>query len=418
MCFRLGIEDVWQLIVLIIFLILSAFFSASETALMSLSKIRIRNMVDENVPGAQKIQKLVENPSKLLGTVLVGNNIVNIGASALATSLSIKYFGSTGVGIATGIMTLLVLIFAEITPKSLAAQNSEKISLRVSGVITFIVTVLKPITSVLMYITNAIIKFFGGRIDNHQPYVTEEELKTMINVGHEEGVLEGEEKEMIHNVFEFGESRVADVMTPRTYMVAVEVHSSYDKIIDIFKQQRFSRVPIYEETLDNIVGVLYLKDLFLYDAVKESFDIIKYMKEPYFTFEFKLITQLFREMRDKRMQMAIVLDEYGGTAGIITIEDLVEEIVGDIHDESDEVYNEIEVVKEDEYIVLGVTKIDVINEMIGIKIESEDVDSIGGFVMGLFGRLPEVGDQVEYNNIKFYVESIHKYRIEKLRIMT
>lgn len=414
----MAIGDMWQLIVLIICMILSAFFSASETALMSLSKIRIRNMVDENVPGAKKIQKLVKNPSKLLGTVLVGNNIVNIGASALATSLSIKYFGSKGVGIATAIMTFLVLIFAEITPKSLAAQNSEKVSLRVSGVITFIVTVFKPMTSVLMVITNTIIKIFGGRIDNHQPFVTEEELKTMINVGHEEGVLEGEEKEMIHNVFEFGESRVADVMTPRTYMVAVEVHSSYDKIIDVFKQQRFSRIPIYEETLDNIVGVLYLKDIFLFDAVKESFDIINYMQEPFFTFEFKLITQLFREMRDKRMQMAIVLDEYGGTAGIITIEDLVEEIVGDIHDESDDIYNEIEVIKEDEFIVLGVTKIDLINEMIGINIESENVGSIGGFVLGLFGRLPQVGEQVEYNHITFYVESIHKYRIEKLRIMT
>lgn len=412
------IGDIWQLVVLMAFLILSALFSASETALMSLSKIRIRNMVDENIPGSHKIQRLVHNPSRLLGTILVGNNLVNIGASALATSLSIKYFGSMGVGISTGIMTLLVLIFAEITPKSLAAQNSERIALKMATIIGFVVSILKPITKVLIYITNWLIRLFGGRIDSQQPFVTEEELKTMINVGHEEGVLEGEEKKMIHNVLEFGESRVTDVMTPRTYVVSVEVHSSYEKIIDVFKKQRFSRVPVYEERMDNIVGVLYLKDLFLFDASQETFDIAKYMKEPYFTFEFKLVSQLFSEMRDKRVQMAIVLDEYGGTAGIITMEDLVEEIVGDIHDETDKIYGEIEVVKENEYILRGAAKIDLISEMVGVNIESKEFDSIGGFVTGLFGRLPEAGEQIEYDNIKFIVEGVNKYRIEKIRMLT
>ena len=414
----MGTGDVWQVIALVVFLVLSAFFSSSETALMSLSKIRIRNMVDENVAGAHTIQKLVENPSKLLGAILVGNNIANIGASALATSLAIKYFGSTGVGIATGIMTILVLIFSEITPKSLAAQYSEKISLKVVRLLSFIVTILNPVTTVLMHITNAIIKLLGGSVDGRQPFITEEELRTMINVGHEEGVLEGEEKKMIHNVFKFGDSRVVDVMTPRMDMVAVEVDTAYDEIINVFKEERFSRLPVYKDRIDNIVGVLYLKDMISIDAEKEIFEITKYMRDPYFTFEFKLVTQLFNAMRDKRIPVAIVIDEYGGTAGIVTMEDLVEEIVGDIPDEYDEQYNEIEVVKEDEYIVCGIAKIDLINEMIGVNIESEDFDSIGGFVTGLFGRLPEKGELIEYHNLKFIVESVDKNRIEKLRLLT
>lgn len=412
------VGDTWQLIVLVSLLALSSFFSASETALMSLSKIRIRNMVEENIPGSKKVQKLVENPSTMLSGILVGNNIVNIGASALATSLAIKNFGSTGVGLATGIMTILVLIFGEITPKSLAAQNSEKMALKVAPFITIIVAVLKPFNVVLIYLTNAIIKVLGGDVDARTPFITEAELKTMINVSHEEGMLESEEKEMIHNVFEFRESRVTEVMTPRTYMVAVSLDSSYDKIVEVFKTQQFSRVPVYDDGIDNVVGILYLKDLIFFDASKETFEITKYMREPYFTFEFKLITELFSEMRDKSIQVAIVIDEYGGTAGMITLEDLVEEIVGDIRDESDELFNEIEVVEEDEYLVCGSAEIDLINEMLGVKIESEDFDTIGGFVTGLFGRLPETGEQIEFNNMKFVVEHVQKYRIEKLRIFT
>lgn len=414
----MAIDDSWQFIILAVLLILSAFFSASETALMSLSKIRIKTMVDGDIPRSKEILKLVESPSNLLGAILVGNNIVNIGASALATSIAIKHFGDKGVGIATGIMTFIVLIFGEITPKSLAAQNSEKISLKVVRLLSLFVMILKPITLVMVKITNGIIILLGGKLSNRQPFVTEEEIKTMVNVGHEEGVLEGEEKKMIHNVFEFGETKVTDVMTPRTYMVAIEKNSSYEEVIDLFKKQRFSRIPVYEQSMDNIIGVLHLKDLFLCEMEKGSFDITKYIKEPYFTLEFKLTTQLFREMRDKGKQMAIVVDEYGGTAGVITIEDLVEEIVGDIHDESDEIIHEIEVVKEDEYIVLGIARIDSVNDLIGVNINSEDYDSIGGFVLGLFGRLPETGQLIEHDNITFVVEKMLRNRIEKLRILT
>ncbi len=407
-----------QLIVLGIFLFLSSFFSASETALMSLSKLRIRHMVNEKVKGSELVYKLVNNPSKLLGVILVGNNVVNIGASALATSLAIEYFGSSGVGIATGVMTILVLIFGEITPKSLAAQNPEKVSLRVAKLISFITIILNPIVDVLIKITNAIIKLLGGKINIRQPFITEEELKTLINVGHEEGVLEVEEREIIHNVFAFGDLQAGDIMTPRADMIAVDVESTYEEIVEVFREHQFSRLPVYRENTDNIIGVLYLKDIFFCDSRSNCFDINDYMREPFITFEFKQLTELFDEMRDKRVPMAIVLDEYGGTAGIITMEDLVEEIVGEIEDEYDELGNGVEFIKENEYVVDGTIKIENINKLLGIFIESEDYDSIGGFVVGLFGRLPEEGGTLEYNKIRFIAEKIEKNRISRLRILT
>lgn len=408
----------WQVFALFILLSLSAFFSSSETALMSLSKIRLRHMVEEKIKGADIISKLLDDPSKLLGSILVGNNIVNIGASALATSLAINIWGNAGVGIATGIMTILVLIFGEITPKSLAVQNTEKTALKVARLIYFITVVLSPIVAILMSITNLIIKLFGGNTEKKNTFITEEELKTMVDVSHEEGVLEGEEKKMIYNVFEFGDSQAKDVMTPRTDMAAIEIHSTYDEIIALFKQEQFSRMPVYEDNTDNIVGILYIKDLIFFEGNKDKFNLEQLIRPPYFTYEFKGTSELFSEMRAKRTPMAIVLDEYGGTAGIVTMEDLVEEIVGDIEDEYDERDEEIQVIKEDEYVVDGSTRIDFLNEMIGTDIESEDFDSIGGFVIGILGRLPEQGENVEYSHIKFIVESIDKNRIEKLRVLT
>lgn len=408
----------WQFILLAVLIGMSAFFSASETALMSLSKIRIRHLVDERVRGAEAVSKLVENPNRLLGAILVGNNIVNIGASALATSLAIQYLGNAGVGIATGVMTLLVLIFGEITPKSLAAQHSEFISLRIARLITFIVTVFGPIVSILLVVTNLLIRLLGGKPGKAQPFITEDELKTMVNVSHEEGVLEGEEKQMIYNVFEFGDTQVKDIMTPRTDMIALEIGVTYEKIIETFREEQFSRIPIYQETTDNIVGILYIKDLIFKSTENAVFDIHNYMREPFFTFEFKKTTELFQELRAKRIPMAIVLDEYGGTAGIVTVEDLIEEIVGDIRDEYDDHEKDIEVVKEDEYIVEGSTRIDELNDLIGVNIESEDFDTIGGFIVGEFGYIPEVNESIEYEGIKFVVEEVDRNRIEKLRIHT
>ncbi|MCB2340027.1 HlyC/CorC family transporter [Clostridium estertheticum] len=411
-------DGTWQIICLIILLLSSAFFSASETALMTLSKIRLRNMVESKIKGANIVNKLLENPSKLLGGILVGNNIANIGASSLATSLAITHFKDSGVAIATIVMTILVLIFAEITPKSLAAQNSEKVALKIAKPLSLITFILNPLITVLIYITNTIIKILGGEVNKSRPFITEEELKTMVSVSHEEGMLEGEEKQMIYNVFDFRDSQAKDVMTPRTDMIVASSNSTYADLINVFRKEQFSRLPIYEDTVDNVIGVLYIKDLIFFEDGKEEFKIEKHMRTPYFTYEFKSTADLFADMRLKRIPISIILDEYGGTAGLVTFEDLVEEIVGDIDDEYDDDTDKIVVIKEDEFIVAGDTKISMVNEMIGLRIESDDFDSIGGFVTGLLGRLPKTGETINYNDTKFIVQDTSKNRIVKLKIIT
>lgn len=406
-----------ELLLLVILLCLSAFFSASETALMSLSRIRILNMVEEKVRGADKIFKLREDPSRLLGTILVGNNIVNIAASALATVLAIQFFGDTGVGIATGVMTILVLIFGEITPKALAAQKSERVSLLVSPIITLLALIFNPVVKVFTHIANVFIWALGGKPTKPEPSITEEELKTMVNVSHEEGVLEVDEKKMICNVFEFGDQHVKDVMIQRTDIVAININATFEELSEIIKNEQYSRYPVYKQRMDNIVGIFNVKELLFLKEPKETFDIKKYMRKPYYTFEYKKISEVFSEMKKIRVHMAIVLDEYGGTAGIVTIEDLIEEIVGDISDEYDVQANEIETIKEGEYVVDGSTRIDELNEMIGTKIESEYYDSIGGFVIGELGRLPQAGESMEYENVKLIVESVDKNRVKKIKIL-
>jgi len=406
-----------QIIVLIFLLLLSAFFSASETALMSLSKIRIRHMVEDGVKGAKLIEKLTEDPNKLLGSILVGNNVVNIGASALATSVAVKAFAESGVGIATAIMTILILIFGEITPKSIAKQRSEGVALKVSSSVNIIVKILRPFVAIFTFISSTVLKLFGGDLNKDQPFITQEELKTMVDVGEEEGVLEEEEKEMIFNVFEFGDIQVKDVMVQRVDIVALGLDSTYDDVIDIIKEEQFSRIPVYNDSIDDIIGIMYVKDLILLNN-KDNFKVQDCIREAYYTFEFKKVTELFKEMKKSRNHMAVVLDEYGGTVGIVTIEDLLEEIVGEIEDEYDELEEEIEVVKEDEYIVDGRIRLDDLSELIGVKMESEEFDSIGGFVIGQLGRIPEPKEEVSYENMRFVVEEIDKNRIKKVRIFT
>ena len=407
-----------EFIILFILILLSGFFSSSETALVSLSKIRLRQMVDEGVKNSDLVSKLIDKPNKLLGAILIGNNIVNIAASALATSISIDIWGNKGIAISTGAMTLLVLIFGEVTPKSLAAQNSEKTALKVAKPIYLITVVLSPIIYVITSITNVLIKLMGGNISKTQPLITEDELKTIVNVSHEEGVLEVGETKMIYNVFEFGDSQAKDVMTPRTNMVALSVNSSYKDLVELFKEETFSRLPIYEEDIDDIIGVLHVKDLIFSIEDRDNFNVRDYLRPAFFTYEFKSTQELFQQMRDNNYPTAIILDEYGGTAGMITTEDLVEEIVGEITDEYDEGNEEIIVIKEDEYIVDGSMKIDLLNDLIGTNIESEDFDSIGGFVIGIVGRFPDEEEVIEYENLKFIIEKSEKNRIEKMRILT
>ena len=409
--------NILQIGLLVVLLMGSGFFSASETSLMSLSKIRIRYMEDEGVKGAKLVGSLIEKSSDLLSSILVGNNIVNIAATSVSTSLFISIFGDGGVAIATAVMTVLVLVFGEITPKTIAANSPEKVAVVVSKPISIIMKITKPIVWVFNLLTGIIFKIMGIDNDGVKPFITEEELKAMVNVSHEEGVLEMEEREIINNVFQFGDMQAKEAMIQRLDMVAIDIEDSYDEIIELFKSEKLSRLPVYQESIDDIVGILNIKDIiFLSDEEIENFDIKDYVREAFFTYEFKKITQLLEEMKKEKTQMAIVVDEYGGTAGLLTIEDLVEVIVGDIDDEYDEEEEEIVKINDNEYLVEGSTKISDVNEQLGINLESEEFDSIGGFIIGYLKRIPEENEIIEVEDVKFKVESIDKNRINKIRI--
>lgn len=410
-----------QIIILIICLMASAFFSMSETALMSLSKIKIRHMMDEGAKGYKLIDKLLSNPSKLLGGILIGNNIANIGASALATSIAIDAIGEGSVALVTAMMTVLVLIFAEITPKSLAKQNSEKISLLVSKPISLIIKVLTPLVFIFTKISNFFIELLGGDINANEPFITEEELKTMVGVSEEEGVLEDVEKEFIFNVFEFADARAKDVMVQRLDLLALDSKSTYEDVIDLIKKEQFSRIPIYDDTIDNIIGILNIKDLLIKKtliAEGGKFNIKDYMREANYTFEYKKIIDLFTEMKVARNHMTIVLDEYGGTVGLITIEDLIEEVLGEIEDEYDKLEDDnIIKINDNEYLVDAKTNITDLSDILGIKIESEEFDSIGGLIFQEIGHLAKPGEEIIYNNVRFIVKSVKKNRVNKVRVL-
>lgn len=409
-------DSFWKLGILALLIILSAFFSTSETALMSLSKLRVRHLVDENIKGAKTVSQLVDNPSSMLASILVGNNMVNIGASALATSLAISYYGASGVGIATAIMTILVLVFAEITPKTLASRNPEQVALKVARPIYGITYILNPIITVLNAFVAIIINLLIGKNLKEQPFITEEELKNIVDVSHQEGVIEIEEKKMIYNVVEFGDLQVKEVMIPRTEMVALNSQANYRQLLQVLKEEQFSRIPVYQDTIDNIIGILYIKDLIVFHWQREEFQLTNHMREPFYTYEFDPITKVFDEMRIQRIHMAIVLDEYGGTVGIVTMEDLLEEIVGDISDEYDyHQDNEIEVIQDNEYFIKGSAKIDLVNDVVGTNMATSQFDSIGGYIIGQLGRFPQAGEELTVEGAKLTVESIAKNRIEKIK---
>ncbi|MDN5314715.1 MAG: magnesium and cobalt exporter, family [Clostridiales bacterium] len=409
-------DSIWQLIALILLLMLSAFFSASETALTSVNKIRLRQLIDSGNKTAALISKMLESPDRWLSAILVGNNVVNIGASALATSFAINQFGSTGVGIATGAMTLAVLIFSEITPKSLANNKSEGIALVVARPIYGLMLILRPIIFVLSGITNFLLMMFGVRKNQGQASVTEEELKTMMDVSHEEGQLETDEKRLLEKVFEFGDEQVRYVMIPRTEVSAISLDDNYFDIRDEFEKTRFSRLPVYDESLDNIIGILHMKDFFLYSGDTAIFDVSKLIRKAYYTIESKRIADLFEEMRSKKQQMAIVVDEYGGTAGIITTQDIVEIIFGDIDDEYDTQDSDIQQLSDHEYIAKGSLRLKDLNEATGLELETEDYDTIGGLVIGKLGTFPGLGETVMLDGIICQVLDRSRTKINKLHI--
>lgn len=405
----------WQLIFLIILIFASAFFSSSETALMSLSKLKIRHMVSENRKGAKRIEKLSEDPSKLLGTILVGNNIANIASSSIATALIMNELGPKYLPLATIIMTIVVLIFGEITPKTLAAQSSEKVSILVAPLINFLSIIFNPIVVITTYIANILIRLLGGRPDAEKPIITEDELKTIVDVSEEEGILELEEREIIKNVVEFGDLFVKDIMVQRIDIVSLSINSSYEDVINIIRAEQLSRIPIYNESIDDIVGILNIKDILISDY-KPGDSLEPYIREPIYTYEYKKTLDLFKEMNKNRHHMVVVLDEYGGTAGLITIEDILEEIVGEIEDEYDDEEIHIEQLSENEYIVDGSIRLEDINDLVGLNLESDDFDSIGGFIINQLGSFPVLGEEIVYEDRKFTIHEVDKNRIKKVKI--
>lgn len=418
--FLLDSGGLWiQVVILFILLSISAFFSAAETALTSISKVRVRHLKEEGVKGASVLEKLISEPKKLLSTVLVVNNIVNIAATSISTSVMVGLFGSQGVAWATAIMTVLILVFGEVTPKTLASNNKEGVSLAVAKILNLSIVIFAPLVFLINLMTTLIFKILRIEDDDPKSLVTEEELKAMVNFSHEEGVLEQEEKAIIDNVFEFGDMKAENAMIQRIDMVTVSADANYDELLNLFKEEKMSRFPVYRGNIDDIVGILNIKDIiFLTDEEEETFKVEDYMRDVFFTYEFKKISQLLEEMKLAKTQIAIVLDEYGGTSGLLTIEDLVEVLVGDIEDEYDEHEDEIVKISNNEYIVDGSTKISDVNEYLHKDIESGEFDSIGGYIIGYLNRLPIEGEEIELNNfIRVKVLSLDKNRIAAIRMM-
>lgn len=407
-----------QAVTIVLMILLSAFFSSAETAMTTVNRIRIQALMEQGDKRAIILDKVISNSSKMLSTILIGNNIVNISASSLVTTLTIQVLGNVYVGAATGALTLIILLFGEITPKTLAALHAEKIALSYAKIIYFLTIVLTPVVFIVGKLANGVMYLLRVDPNAKANPMTEHELRTLVNVSQEDGVIEREEKQMIYNVFDFGDSTAKDVMIPRIDMTFVDINATYDELMEIFREDMHTRFPVYEENTDNIIGIINIKDLILYPKNQE-FSIQNILREPYFTYEYKRTADLMVEMRKASVNLAIVLDEYGSTAGLVTLEDLLEEIVGEIRDEYDE--DEEEDLKEiqpgKEYIALGSAKLDDINEALSIHLESEDYDSVGGYIIEQLDSLPSQGQSVTLENgIRLVVDELDKNRIEAVHI--
>ena len=407
-----------QAVTILILVLLSAFFSSAETSMTAANRIRIHSLAEQGNKRAIILEKIISNSGKMLSTILIGNNIVNIAASSLATTFTMKVFGSMYIGVATGVMTLLVLLFGEITPKTIATLKADDLALTYARPIYALMTVLTPVIYIVGKLANGIL--FLLRVDPNakKDTITEHELRSMVNVGQENGVIEREEKQMIYNVFDFGDSTAKDVMIPRIDMTFIDINFSYDELMAVFSEDMHTRFPVYEDNTDNVIGIINMKDLLVYPKDK-PFSIRNILREPYFTYEYKATADLMIEMRKASVNLAIVLDEYGATAGLVTLEVLLEEIVGEIRDEYDE--DEVEDIKEiqpeREYVVQGSAKLDDINEALHINLESEDYDSIGGYIIEQLDCLPKEGQSVTLESgIRLVVDRLDKNRIELVHI--
>lgn len=401
--------------VLVLLLLLSAFFSSAETALMASSRIRIRALSEQGNKKAEKLLHILDHSPRMLTTILVGNNIVNLAASALATTIAMQI--SLNVGIMTALLTLVLLVFGEITPKNAAAANSEKLAMAYAGVVAALMIVLSPLIWVIDGICRIVAGLLKIPLDREGGGLTEGELRTIVEVGHEDGVIETEEKQMIKNVFDFGDSRAKDIMIPRIDVVEINMEEDYATVRELFEHEKYTRIPVYKDDTDNVIGIINLKDFF-HVTDPEGFRIKDIMRDAYYTFEMKKTSDLMMEMRKESVSIAIVLNEYGAAEGIVTMEDLIEEIVGEIRDEYDEDENALIIsLGTREYEVEASLKLDDVNDAIGTSLTSEDFDSLGGYMIGLLDRLPEKGETaVDENGIAFTAVSMSKNRIERIRV--
>ncbi|MCG2761648.1 MAG: hemolysin family protein [Candidatus Atribacteria bacterium] len=414
---------IFEIIALLSFIILSAFFSGTETALFSLNKLQLKKMQkeEENNWRVKLIIRLLDDPQRTLISILTGNMFVNITASSLATYLAIKLIGNIGVGIASGIMIFTILVFGEIIPKSLAVANAEKISKKVARPIEIISIGLFPLIKFFKIIISALYYFSRMKKTKEKKEITEEDLITLIDMGKDEGVIKEEEKKMIRNIFEFGDTTVKEVMIPRVDMACISSDTKLGSILKLIKKMGHSRIPVFEETIDNIIGILYAKDLLgIYEqwyTSKEKFDLKEIIREAYFVPENKKIDELLDIFRKDRIQIAIAIDEYGGTVGLITMEDVVEEVVGEIIDEYDKEIKLYEMIEGNTVIADAIISIDKINEILNITIPENDFETLGGFIFDLLGRVPKKNEKIRYRNCHMIIEQVVKNRIRRVKIV-
>lgn len=406
-----------QIITLLVLVLLSAFFSSAETAFSTVNRVRLRTLAQENNRGAVRVLAILDQYGKMLSAVLIGNNIVNLSASSVATTLAIRIWGSRAVGIATGVLTFTILIFGEIIPKTWAMQRAESITLIYSGLIRMLMMILTPLIFIVDKLSNWILRFLHISSEGNNFSITEKELKTYVDVSHEGGVIETEERELIYNVFDFGDTVAKDIMIPRIQMTTVSIDASYQELLSTFQASMFTRIPVFEGDPDHIIGVVNIKDFILVKD-KEKFQIKKILREAYYTYEYKSVSDLLMEIREKSLSIAFVLSEYGATVGMITMEDMIEELVGEIRDEYDADEEElIQEMEDGQYLVVGSMKLDDINDALNIELHSEDYDSIGGLIIEQLERLPQDKETILLpNGISLQADGVQDNRILKVLI--
>lgn len=413
----MGPSDIAMLCILLILIVLSAFFSSAETALTTVNKMRVRMLVEDGNKNAIVLDKVIRNQTKMLSSVLIGNNVVNIAASAISTIFVQNLFGNIYVSIGTFVLTFVILIFGEILPKTIAGLHSEGVSLAYARPISILMFVLTPIIFIIEHFANIILMILRVDTSSKSSHFTEDELRTIMDVSQEEGIIESEELDMINNVFDFGDTCAKDIMVPKVDITMISLDTSYHELLDVVKRHKFTRIPVYKDSTDNIIGIINIKDMIINHVTHNSFNLEEMMREPYYTYAQKELNDLLIEMRDNDTSLCIVLDEYGLAEGLITLEDIIEEIVGEIRDEFDEDEKKIiRKINEHQYIVEGSINLDDLNDQLDLNIDSDHYESIGGLIIENLERLPDIGDIVTIDNCTLKVEKMDDKRVDSVRL--